>query len=75
MSSHPQGRPVEVPNAEVGVDERTDAVHLLVPMKHDVERFGISVCGFPAEYLQIRRGLAWSDVAQSRRCSHCDADP
>lgn len=75
MSSDRNDPPVDATATQVGVERRTNTAHLLLPMSHDIERFGISVCGFPAEYLIVVPDLTWSQVVPSQRCEHCEPTP
>jgi len=75
MSSQLSDHSAKTSPSQVAVDQRTDTAHLMLPMTHDVERFGVSVCGYPAEYLTVVPDLIWAQVKPSRRCEHCGVTP
>ena len=72
MTSHVSDRGVAPRHAmPVGVDNDRTA-HLLLPMARNIERFGVSVCGYPAEHLTVLADTDWPQVLPDHRCPHCD---
>lgn len=56
----------------VGVEPSTGVVHRMIPMEMGTEKYGVSLCGWPGEKLQVQP-LAWQEVEAGHRCPHCES--
>ena len=69
-SSELHSRNGQTRSPQAGVDS-AEIAHLMMPMAQDVERFGVSVCGYPAEHLTLVPNVEWASVLPERRCPSC----
>jgi hypothetical protein len=48
--------------------------HLVSVAMLDLGPYGLTVCGFPVEKLEIGSGVTWADIDGEQRCEHCAAE-
>jgi hypothetical protein len=80
MSSVPSDAPAGTTSDSTAVAFEHDAsasartAHLVSVAMLDLGPYGLTVCGFPVEKLEIGSGVTWADIDAEQRCEHCAAE-
>ena len=50
---------------------RPPTAHAMPDLGGDARRFGVALCGIPAEHLALVPDLTWAEVSDASRCPDC----